>query len=57
MHLFLNFKEKNDLKSEIVELKGKGHPDTLADELAEYLSLQYSRFTLKKIRNNFASQF
>lgn len=31
-----------------VERKGIGHPDTLADNLAEFLSARYSRFTLDK---------
>lgn len=31
-----------------VERKGIGHPDTLADNLAEYLSSTYSRYTLDK---------
>lgn len=30
-----------------VERKGVGHPDTLADHLAELLSQRYSQFTLK----------
>ncbi|MET7278839.1 methionine adenosyltransferase [Kribbella sp. NPDC005582] len=30
----------------IVERKGIGHPDTLADHLAERLSRAYSRYTL-----------
>lgn len=34
---------------EFVECKGSGHPDTLADELAEELSVAYSNYTL----NNF----
>lgn len=33
---------------EVVERKGLGHPDTLSDHLAEYLSVMYSRFTLEK---------
>lgn len=33
---------------EIVERKGKGHPDTLADVLAEELSKEYSKYTLSK---------
>ena len=33
---------------EFVERKGFGHPDTLADSLAENLSTQYSRYTLEK---------
>ena len=31
-----------------VERKGIGHPDTLADNLAEFLSTTYSRYTLDK---------
>lgn len=33
---------------EFVERKGGGHPDTLADGLAEELSREYSKYTLKK---------
>jgi S-adenosylmethionine synthetase len=33
---------------EVIERKGKGHPDTLADGLAEYLSVNYSKYTKKK---------
>lgn len=36
---------------EIVERKGKGHPDTLSDTLAERLSNAYSKYTL----NNFGA--
>ena len=32
---------------EFVERKGEGHPDTLADGLAEHLSVKYSNYTLK----------
>lgn len=32
---------------EFVECKGSGHPDTLADELAEEFSIEYSKYTLK----------
>jgi S-adenosylmethionine synthetase len=32
---------------EIVERKGRGHPDSLADGLAEAVSAAYSRYTLK----------
>lgn len=38
-----------DRNYEFVERKGAGHPDTLADELAEKLSINYSKYTL----NNF----
>lgn len=34
-----------ELDVEIVECKGKGHPDTLADDLADALSNAYSLFT------------
>lgn len=34
---------------EVIERKGKGHPDTLADELGECLSIAYSKYCL----NNF----
>lgn len=33
---------------EIVERKGLGHPDTLADGLAESISINYSKYCLKK---------
>jgi len=33
---------------EIIERKGLGHPDTLADGIAEYLSNSYSKYCLEK---------
>ena len=36
------------LDFEITERKGRGHPDTLSDHLAELLSRTYSKFTLEK---------
>lgn len=39
---------KPGIKFEVVERKGLGHPDTLADKLAENLSVQYSKYTLEK---------
>ncbi|MEM7826325.1 MAG: methionine adenosyltransferase, partial [Candidatus Aenigmatarchaeota archaeon] len=36
------------LEIEIVERKGIGHPDTLADALAENLSVAYSNYTLQQ---------
>jgi S-adenosylmethionine synthetase len=33
---------------EFIERKGSGHPDTLSDELAEELSIAYSKYTLEK---------
>lgn len=35
-----------ELETEIVERKGIGHPDTIADALAESISVAYSRYTL-----------
>lgn len=35
-----------ELETEVVERKGIGHPDTIADALAENLSVVYSRYTL-----------
>lgn len=46
--------ERNDsinvelLPLEIVERKGLGHPDTIADTLAESISREYSRYCLKE---------
>jgi len=34
------------LETEVVERKGIGHPDTIADALAESMSVVYSRYTL-----------
>ncbi len=36
-----------ELEVEVVERKGIGHPDTIADALAESLSVAYARYTLK----------
>ena len=38
----------NTRRIEIVERKGLGHPDTLADGLAEELSCEYAKLTLSK---------
>jgi len=48
MNLVLLKKTVNDLSYEFVERKGLGHPDTLSDGLAEYLSRQYSLYTKEK---------
>lgn len=37
-----------DLRLEVVERKGLGHPDTLADGVAERISVDYSKYTLDK---------
>lgn len=42
---------------EIVERKGRGHPDTLSDRLAELLSQTYSEFTLHKFGAILRHQF
>jgi len=41
-------KIKIDRDYEFVEKKGWGHPDTLSDQLAEELSIEYSKYTLKR---------
>jgi S-adenosylmethionine synthetase len=42
---------------EVIEIKGRGHPDTLSDALAEYLSQCYSQYTREHfgaiLRHNF----
>lgn len=48
MNLSLIKKDADKLPYEFVERKGAGHPDTLSDNLAEYLSAKYSQFTLDK---------
>lgn len=41
-------KLKNNIDDfEVVERKGLGHPDTMADALAEKLSIEYSKYTLE----------
>ena len=45
MNFVLVKKDFDSLPYEFVERKGKGHPDTLSDGLAEYLSAQYSMYT------------
>jgi S-adenosylmethionine synthetase len=50
-------RDPSSLPYEIVERKGKGHPDTLADALAEHLSCVYSRFTLKNFAAILRHQF
>lgn len=47
MNIFIFQKEFQE-NNEFVERKGIGHPDTLADALAEELSIKYSNYTLKR---------
>ncbi len=44
-----NLKLPSEEDFEIVEVKGAGHPDTLADDLAEELSCNYSLYTKKDL--------
>lgn len=46
-NIFINNNFFSDNECEFVERKGLGHPDTLADALAEKLSAEYSKYTLK----------
>ena len=48
MNIYTIKKDFNDLDYEFVERKGIGHPDTLSDNLAEYLSTRYSKYTLER---------
>ena len=40
LDIFFNEKFPSDYPVEIVERKGLGHPDTLADSLAEVISIE-----------------
>ncbi len=51
LNIHITQKDTNDPIYEFVERKGIGHPDTLADALAEHLSVEYSKYTL----NNFGA--
>lgn len=48
MNIYFTKKTAKDQDCEFVERKGLGHPDTLADALAEILSVKYSNYTLDK---------
>lgn len=48
MNLYITKKDFREPEYEFVERKGQGHPDSLSDDLAEYLSSNYSRYTLDK---------
>lgn len=47
-NIYITQKEISEPVYEFVERKGVGHPDTLADALAEHLSVEYSKYTLNK---------
>ncbi len=48
VNITYNIKNPADNDFEIVERKGRGHPDTLSDRLAELFSRTYSKFTRDK---------
>ena len=48
-YIYINKKEKiNDIQFEVVETKGKGHPDNICDTLAEKISSNYSKYCMEK---------
>lgn len=50
MKTFIYVNEKNNIdnqKFEVVETKGKGHPDNICDTLAEKISANYSKYCLE----------
>ncbi|MCX6793131.1 MAG: hypothetical protein NTY12_03815 [Candidatus Falkowbacteria bacterium] len=46
LDLKTNFLDPENMDTEIVERKGLGHPDTLADALAELISMEYSKYCI-----------
>lgn len=48
INIINDIKNPTDSEFEIVERKGRGHPDTLSDNLAELLSRTYSKYTRDK---------
>jgi S-adenosylmethionine synthetase len=49
--------DPSSLPHEIIERKGLGHPDTLADSLAEHLSVTYSKYCLSRFGAILRHQF
>ena len=48
-YIYINKKEKiNDIQFEVVETKGKGHPDNICDTLAEKISSNYGRLPVSE---------
>jgi S-adenosylmethionine synthetase len=47
MNITIINKDFKESEYEFVERKGKGHPDSLSDNLAEFLSAKYSQYTKK----------
>ena len=48
MRIDNNWSNANDLDLEVVERKGLGHPDTVADGIADAISIDFSRYCLEK---------
>ena len=48
MTIYISQKDFREEEYEFVERKGKGHPDTLSDALAETFSAKYSKYTKDK---------
>ncbi|MDR3548564.1 MAG: methionine adenosyltransferase [Candidatus Pacebacteria bacterium] len=48
INIISDFQNLADSQFEIVERKGRGHPDTLADRMAELFSRTYSQYTKSK---------
>lgn len=48
LRILTDWQDPSRLPLEIIERKGIGHPDTLADALADRISCAYSRFCLEK---------
>ena len=51
MNVFIYVNKKDNIdnqKFEVVETKGKGHPDNICDTLAEKISANYSKYCINK---------
>ncbi len=57
VRLLNDFKDLSKGDFEVVERKGRGHPDTLADRLAELLSRTYSQICLEQFGTILRHQF
>lgn len=57
LNVIYDLKKAEDMEFEVVERKGRGHPDTLADRLAEKLAQTYSKLSLEKFGTILRHQF
>jgi S-adenosylmethionine synthetase len=57
VNIFANLEDLSKAGFEIVERKGRGHPDTLSDKLAELLSRTYCELTREKFGTILRHQF